>query len=74
MVDLLENAIIRVRSLPADMQEEVAHVILAYVGDGSVIRLTPEEDAELAEAEAEVDRGELATDEDVAAVLDRFKI
>ena len=74
MVDLLENAIIRVRSLPADMQEEVAHVILAYVGDEAVIRLTPEEDAELAEAEAEVDRGELATDEDVAAVLDRFKI
>lgn len=74
MADLLENAILKVRSLPADVQEEIAHVMLAFIGDDSLVRLTPDEDAELAEAEAEVARGELATDDEVAAVLNKFKI
>ena len=52
------------------MQEEIAYVLLAYLDtDQSVIQLTPEEGADLAEAEAEMARGEFATDEDVAAVL-----
>ena len=33
-----------------------------------VYHLTAEEDADLAEAEAEIDRGEIATDEEVEAM------
>lgn len=75
MVELLEDAFRRARSLPTEMQEEIAHVLLTYMDtDQSVVRLTPEEDADLAEAEAEADRGEFATDEEVAAVLGKSRL
>ena len=77
MVELLENAILKARSLPAEMQEELAHVVLGFIGAETVLQLTAEEDADLAEAEAEaeaeVERGELATDGEVAAVFAKFR-
>ena len=73
MVELLENAFLKAQALPAEMQEELAHVLLAFLGSEDVIQLTAEEDADLAEAEAEVARGEIATDEDVAAVFGKFR-
>ena len=75
MVELLENALNKARSLPTEMQEEIAHVLLTYMDtDQSVVQLTPEEDADLAEAEAEADRGEFAADDEVAAVFGKFKL
>jgi hypothetical protein len=38
------------------------------------IQLTPEEDADLAEAEAEVERGELATAEEVRAMWEKHAL
>lgn len=73
MTDLLDRAIARTRSLPPEMQDEVARMLLLYAGESELfIQLTPEEEADLAEAEAEVDRGEFATDEEVRAVFAKY--
>lgn len=69
MIELLGRAIARVRALPDEMQDDVARMLLHYAGeDGEpVYRLTPEE-ADLAESDAEVARGEFATDAEVRAI------
>ena len=70
MTDLLDRAIARARALPPDAQDEAARMLLLFAGEGEPpIQLTPEEEADLAEAEAEADRGEFATDEEVQAIF-----
>jgi hypothetical protein len=45
-------------------------MLLLFAGeDGPAIQVTPEEDADLAEAEAEADRAECATDEEVQPIF-----
>ncbi len=54
MTQLLDRALEQARSLPAEMQDDIARLVLAYTGkDRPPIWLTPEEEADLAEAEAE---------------------
>lgn len=71
MTDLLDRAIARTRDLPPEMQDEVARMVLLFAGeDDGIIPLTPEEEeAGLAEAEAEIERGELASEEEVRAIF-----
>ena len=69
MTRLLELAIETVSGLPDEAQDELARILLQFAGvDQPPIQLTAEEDADLAEADAEVLRGEFASDEDVAAI------
>jgi hypothetical protein len=69
MTKLLEEAIVAARSLPPDMQEELARMVLQFAGEQhSSIELTPEEDAALARSEAAAARGEFATDDEVRAI------
>jgi hypothetical protein len=69
MTRLLEEAFSTVAALPDARQDELARVMLRLAGvDQPAIQLTPEEDADLAEAEAEIERGELATAEEVRAM------
>ena len=69
MTKLLEHAVETVRSLPAEVQDDLARTLLQLAGtDQPVIRLTAEERAELAEADAEIARGELATDAEIKAL------
>jgi hypothetical protein len=69
MTRLLEEAFSTVATLPDARQDELARVLLELAGvDQPPIQLTPEEDADLAEAEAEIERGELATPEEVRAM------
>ena len=64
MADLLDRAIARTRSLPPEMQDEVAHMLMLYAGETEpVIQLTPEEEA---------DRGDFATDEEVQAIFPKY--
>jgi hypothetical protein len=66
---LLEQAFDKVSTLPDAQQDELAHVLLQLAGvDQPPIQLTPEEEADLAEADAEIARGELATTEEVRAM------
>ena len=69
MTDLLEKAVATARGLPPKTQDEIARLVLAFVGDDeSIFRLTPEEEADLDPSDAEVARGEFASDEEVRAI------
>ena len=73
MSKLLEDAISAVRRLPPSMQDEIARAMLVLAGkDDEVYILTPEERAAIAESDAEVERGEFASDEEVRAVWAKF--
>ena len=75
MTRLLEQAVETVSALPADVQDEFARVLLRLVGvEQPPIALTPEEEADLAEAEAEIGRGEIATDEEVRAMWAKYDL
>jgi len=69
MTRLLEQAFDTVSSLPEAEQDELARVMLQLAGvDQPPLELTAEEKADLAEADAEIARGELATAQDVRAM------
>lgn len=75
MTKLLEEAMTKAQALPPEVQDEIAHLVLIYAGEEDsrpVIQLTREEDADLAEADAEVARGEFASDEEVAAIFAKY--
>jgi predicted transcriptional regulator len=67
----LEALFDRVRTWPAEKQEEALAALQWLEGCEDVYELSPEEDADLDEALAEMDRGEVATPEEVAAVFGR---
>jgi hypothetical protein len=70
MTKLLERAVDSVRALPPEVQDELARLLLQVAGEEQpVIRLTVEERADLAEADAEINRGEFATDEQMRSIL-----
>jgi len=57
------------------VQDEVARMLLAFAGiEQPRIQLTPEEEADLAGADAEIARGELATDEEVRAMCPKYDL
>lgn len=70
MTKLMDEAIESLRhKVPPELQDDVARAVMELVGtDQAAYELTPEEEAELAESEAEADRGEFATDEQVRAI------
>jgi hypothetical protein len=70
MTKLLEHAVDSVRALPPEVQDELARLLLQVAGEEQpVILLTIEERADLAEADAEIARGEFATDEQMHSIL-----
>ena len=70
MTELLEQAVERVRALPPDQQDEFARVLLRLTGDDeAVYQLSPEEEADLIEAEAEI-----ATAAEVEAVFSKYRL
>ncbi|SDN40081.1 hypothetical protein SAMN05216360_10823 [Methylobacterium phyllostachyos] len=73
MTNLLEKAVAKARDLSPDLQDEIARLMLAFVGDeNSVYRFTPEEAAEQDAADAEEARGEYATDAEVRAIWAKY--
>jgi len=72
MTKLLERAVDSIRALPPEVQDELARLLLQVAGEEQpVILLTPEERADLAEADAEIARGEFATDEQIRSILSK---
>lgn len=75
MTELLEQAIERVRALPPEAQDDFARVLLRLTGeDGPIYQLTPEEEADLAAADAEIARGDLADEAEVQAVFSKYRL
>ncbi|WP_454645967.1 hypothetical protein [Bradyrhizobium liaoningense] len=69
MTRLLEEAFSKVSGLPDSEQDELARTLLELAGvDQPPIQLTAAEEADLAEAEAEIARGELASPDEVRAM------
>jgi len=72
MTKLLQKGIEAVRTLPDDRQDVAGEMLLWIAAQEVTYALTPEqlEDVKLGLAEAE--RGEFASDEDVAAMWKKF--
>ncbi len=70
MTELLERAVEAARNLPADMQDEIARLVLQLAGedDQAVVPLTAEEAASFDKSFAQAARGEFATDGLVRAI------
>jgi hypothetical protein len=64
----------RAQAWPDDRLEEAAHCLLSLerLGTGVYV-LSDEEEADIAKAMAEIERGEVASDEEVAAVFNRYR-
>lgn len=70
MTKLLERAVDSIRTLPAEVQDELARLLLQVAGEEQpIIRLTSEERADIADADAEIARDEFATDEQIQSLL-----
>ena len=67
------EAIDALRGLPDDQQDDVARAILRLAGRREkVYVLTAEEEADLDEADREVARGDIATDEEMKAIWAKY--
>ena len=74
MIKVLENLIDRIAVLPKEAQDEVVRSVLEIEARHlGVYQLSDEERADILEALAEVRRGEVASEEEVAEVFRRFK-
>ena len=64
----------RVRTWPAERQEDAVRVLLEMEAEGTeVYELSEEELADIEEGLKEIERGEVATDEQVAAMFNRAR-
>lgn len=69
MSKVLDDAIEKVRRLPEDRQAYVAEVLEQIAAAGSDVFVVPDEHrAAILEGLAQADRGEFATDEEMAAL------
>ena len=75
MTKLLDQAIAKVRELPAEEQERAAEALMLFadLAKQGVYRLSSDERTAIEESRDQVRRGELATDEEVEAAYARFR-
>ncbi len=70
----IDQVLDRVRTWPKEKQENAVQTLLTMEElDGGIYQLTPEEEADLEEAVREVGRGEVASDDEVAALFNRYR-
>lgn len=72
MTELLEKAVEAVRQMPPERQDAIAHFLLDLTDDDAAEPLDAEDRAAIEEGLAQIERGEFATEEEVAAVFRRF--
>jgi hypothetical protein len=72
MTKLLEKGIEAVRALPADRQDMAGELLLNIAKNESQYRLTTEQIEDLKLEIAEADRGEFATDKEMAESWKKF--
>lgn len=72
--DQIDAVLDRVRTWPLRRQEDAVHVLLRMEAAGTeVYVLSDDERAAVEEGMVQARRGEFATDEEVAAVVDRYR-
>lgn len=73
MTKLLDRAIEAARELPAEMQDELAHLVMRFLQGGEEIYLmSPEEEASFKTSLEQAARGEFASEERMQAIWERF--
>lgn len=72
MTKLFDKGIEAVRGLPADRQDMAGELLLSLAQAEPRYRLTPEQIADVKLAMAEADRGEFASDQEMAATWQKF--
>jgi predicted transcriptional regulator len=73
MTRLLDEAVATVSTLPEEVQDDVARIMLQLAGiEQPPYVLTPEEEADLDASIAEADRGEFATEEEIGAIRAKY--
>lgn len=73
MTKLLQQAVEKLSQLPKERQDELAKMLIDVAAqDLSPYQLTREERKEIETSLEEVKRGEIASDEEVAAMWQRF--
>jgi predicted transcriptional regulator len=71
----IDEVLDRVRTWSPERQEDAVRVLLQMEAAGTeVYRLSDEERAAIEEGMAEARRGEFATDEEVKALFDRYRV
>jgi hypothetical protein len=70
MTKLLDQALEVARSLPSDVQDDIARVVLQLAGSDEIaaVALSADERAAIAASKDAAARGEFATDEQVRAI------
>ena len=73
MIEVLEQAIKKVKQLSEERQEYAAEVLEEIASTGASYALTDEERSLVREGLAELDRGDVATEKQVRAVFDKYR-
>ena len=69
MTELLDYAIETVRTLPSEVQDDLARTLLQLAGkQAPIYRLSAEERTDLAEADKEIGRGDFASEAELKAL------
>jgi hypothetical protein len=69
MTELLKYAVETARGLSAEMQDDIARTLLQLLGRAAPLYQLSEEDrADLADADAEIERGDFASEAEVKAL------
>jgi hypothetical protein len=70
MTKLLDQAVADARSLPSELQDDIAHVVLQLAGadDAPSVALSSDEQAAISASKEAAARGEFATDAQVRAI------
>ncbi|MDB5523235.1 MAG: hypothetical protein JWM58_998 [Rhizobium sp.] len=69
MTKLLDQAVETARNLPADVQDDIARIVLSLAGEErEIITLNKAEEASIALSRSQAKRREFATDEQVRAI------
>jgi predicted transcriptional regulator len=72
--DQIDAVLERVRTWPQERQEDAARILLQMESAGTELyELSEEESADIEEGLKEIERGEVATDEEVAALFSRIR-
>ena len=75
MTELLEQAVAIARELDPHAQDRLARIMLAATEDEQPIyEMTPEEEAAVQEGLDAADRGDFATDEEMAALWTKYEL
>ncbi|UYO45342.1 hypothetical protein KQX63_04775 [Rhodopseudomonas palustris] len=75
MTKLLDQALEVARSLPAELQDDIARVVLQLTGDDDVVvGLSDDERAAIERSKDAAKRGAFASDEDVRALWAKYNL